>query len=139
CYQSQTNCHHDYNAADIFAPTGTTVVAARGGTVVTARDNDGSSVGSRVTIKGTDGNLYYYTHMGNGTIRVGAGDIITAGQEIGKVGTRADAVGTDMHLHFDALPPPATSRPGCSGASCRSYPFINVQPVLTQSFNALPD
>jgi murein DD-endopeptidase MepM/ murein hydrolase activator NlpD len=138
CYQSQENCHHDYNAADIFAPTGTAVVAARGGTVVRAADNDGSNVGSRVTIKGEDGNLYYYAHMGDGTIKVEAGQIVEAGDELGRVGTTADAVGTAQHLHFDVLPPSYDARPSCSGSICSTYPFINPQPALTQSFGALP-
>lgn len=138
CHQSQDNCHHDYNAADIFAPTGTEVVAARGGQVVRAVDNDGSSVGSRVTIKGDDGNLYYYTHMGDGTITVQVGQTVAAGQTLGRVGTDDDAVGTDKHLHFDVLPPSFTSRPSCSGAECTQYPFINPQPTLIQAFGFLP-
>jgi hypothetical protein len=138
CYQSQSNCHHNYNAADIFAPTGTPVVAARGGTVVRAVDNDNAAVGSRVTIKGDDGNLYYYAHLGDGTVRVSAGQTVTAGTVLGAVGTDADAVGTPKHLHFDILPPQYDSRPSCSGASCRSYPFINPQPALVSSFEGLP-
>lgn len=140
CHKSLTNCHHDYNAADIFAPTGTPVVAVRGGTVVKSDDNDSSKVGSRLQIKGDDGLLYYYAHMGDGTIKVKAGDTVTAGQEIGAVGTNADAVGTPRHLHFDALPANLFSfRPSCSGASCSSYPFVLVQPVLVSAFNNLPD
>lgn len=138
CYNKQTNCHHDYNAADIFAPTGTPVVAARSGTVISAKDRDSSSVGSRVVIKGEDGNIYYYAHMGDGTVKVTKGQTVQAGQEIGNVGTDADAVGTHHHLHFDMLPPPYTSRMACSGASCSKYPFINVQPVLSQAFQGLP-
>lgn len=138
CYQNQNNCHHDYNAADIFQPTGTIVVAARGGRVVASHDHDSSAVGSRVTIKGEDGNLYYYAHMGDGTIKVSEGQTVIAGTELGQVGTRADAMGTDTHLHFDILPSTYSSRPGCSGAECTAYPFINPQPILISAFNALP-
>lgn len=138
CYDNVSNCHHDYNAADIFAGTGTNVLAARGGTVVRAADNDGSAVGSRVTIKGDDGNLYYYAHMGDGTIAVAEGDTVAAGDLLGHVGTTEDAVGTDSHLHFDVLPESFTARPSCSGAACTQYPFINPQPALIAAFNELP-
>lgn len=135
---STGNIHHDYSAADIFAPTGTVVVAAFPGRVVSAKDNDGSSVGSRVTIKGDDGRLYYYAHMGDGTIRVSNGDRVKGGQPLGKVGTKADAMGTPQHLHIDVLPSQYNQRPVCSGASCSRYPFINIIPTLGEAFKALP-
>jgi hypothetical protein len=141
CYTSQTNCHHDYNAADIFNDTGTIVVAARGGTVIFARDTatQPSTVGSILAIKGDDNNIYYYAHMGAGTLKVQSGQTVTAGQELGAVGTAADAEGTTPHLHFDSLPPPYTTRIACSNPECAQIPFINVQPILISSFNALPD
>ncbi len=135
CYQSLTNCHHDYNAADIFAPTGTTVIAAKPGTVIQV--NNGQE--ANVTIKGEDNNIYYYTHMGAGTIKVNEGQAVTIAQQIGSVGTEADARGTPEHLHFDSLPPPHTGRVGCSAAACSGYPFINVQPTLVKSFEVLPE
>lgn len=138
CYKSQKNCHHDYNAADIFAPTGTPVLAARGGTVVSAKDHDNSTVGSRIVIKGDDGNIYYYAHMGDGTLIVQANQQVTAGQQLGQVGVNADAMGTKRHLHFDILPGSVGKRPSCSGSACSSYPFINPQPALVQSFGVLP-
>lgn len=139
CYENENNCHHDYNAADIFVPTGTVVVAARGGTVRSIK-NDGGTYGSNVQIIGDDGNLYYYTHMGAGTIAVVEGDLVTAGQPIGEIGTDENAVGTPRHLHIDVLPSQYTSsgRPSCSGAEC-TQPFINIQPPLIESFNNLPD
>lgn len=138
CYNSLNNCHHDYNAADIFAPTGTVVVAARGGLVVSAKDHDDSSVGSRVVIKGEDGLLYYYAHMGDGTVKVQKGQTVKAGDQLGNVGTSADAMGTPPHTHFDILPSQYSQRMGCSGASCSQYPFINPQPVLVEAFKHLP-
>lgn len=139
CSASTSNCHHDYNAADIFAPTGTTVVAYRAGTVIRASDFDTSRVGSRVTIKGDNGNIYYYAHMGEGTIRVTEGQQVSAGTPLGQVGTSADAVGTPSHLHIDELPGDQfDARMSCSGAGCSSYPFINVQATLSRLFNTLP-
>lgn len=140
CTTSQENCHHNYNAADIFVETGTPVVAARPGTVVSAKDvaTNPSPVGSRVTIKGDDGFVYYYAHMGADSLTVSEGDIVTAGQQLGAVGTNANAVGTPRHLHFDILPPEYNDRMSCSSASCSGYPFVNVQPPLTESFSKLP-
>lgn len=139
CYTAATNCHHDYNAADIMMPTGTTVIVAVSGTVVSAKDGiDGSSVGTRVQIKGEDGNLWYYAHMGDSTLKLSIGESVNAGQEIAKVGTKQDAQGTDPHVHVDALPPPYDSRPGCSSEACSGLPFIDVQPALVKAFAQLP-
>lgn len=133
CFTSQTNCHHDYNAADIYAPTGTEVVASRGGEVVWTDTKP-----SRVVIMGDDGVVYHYTHMGEGTITVAKKQKVVAGAVIGRVGTTADANGTTQHLHIDALPGSQyKNRPGCSGAACKTYPFIELQPALVGAFNGL--
>lgn len=140
CHKSTSNCHHDYNAADIFVPTGTPVVAMKGGRVQSAKDNatDPSQVGTRVAIMGDDGNLYYYAHMGNNTLKVRDGQKVKAGDELGKVGTRENAVGTDPHLHIDRLPGAQNpSRPYCSGAACKSYPFFNIQGILSEVFKSV--
>lgn len=135
CYQSQTNCHHDYNAADIFTPEGTQVIAAYPGTVVMTENISGKN--ADVAIMGDDKNVYFYQHMAPGSLQVAKGTKVTAGTPLGKVGNKAAAFGTDTHLHFDMLPPPNTSRMGCAGAGCSSYPFINVQPRLIQAYQAL--
>jgi endonuclease/exonuclease/phosphatase family metal-dependent hydrolase len=140
CSSSANNCHHDYNAADIFAPTGTQVVATRGGKVVSAKDNaiSPSSVGTRVTIMGDDGWLYYYAHMGSRTLAVKDGQRVKAGQPIGKVGTSENAMGTDPHLHIDRLPGSKYAyRPNCSGTACSGYPFDNIQRVMSEVFKVV--
>jgi murein DD-endopeptidase MepM/ murein hydrolase activator NlpD len=136
CSTSQTNCHHNYNAADIGVPVGTAVVAAKEGNIVMAR-NSASQCGSSVVILGSDNHVYYYTHMLNGSVGVQAGQSVAAGAELGQVGDKA--CGTPPHLHFDMQPPPARNRPSCSGAGCRSVNFLEVQPALTKSFEALPE
>ncbi len=141
CFAKTSNCHHNYNAADIMQPTGTVVIAAVGGTVATVKDSSQypSEVGSRAVIKSADGNIWYYTHMGRNTLVVKQGQKIAAGGVIGKVGTDADAQNTPSHLHIDALPPPYSSRMGCGGGSCSSYPFIDIQPALVKAFETLPE
>jgi hypothetical protein len=134
-------CHHDYNAADIFADTGTPVVAAKGGQVVLAQHNPTGGSGSIVVIKGEDGNVYSYMHMKSGSVLLNGGEQVRAGDKIGEVGTDADAQGTSSHLHFDVQPPPATTREACADAACAQPPFvfINPQSVLIAAFNNLPD
>lgn len=141
CYDSVTNCHGSYNAADIMAATGTDVVAAKAGIVT---DVTNSSSGDYLTIKGSDNKyIYYYTHMGFNSITVAKDQQVTAGQVIGKVGTAAEAEGTLPHLHFDILPASRwNERPACSRESCDPEikdAFIDPQPHLVQLYNQLPE
>lgn len=140
CKNSQKNCHHDYNAADIFVETGTPVLAAKEGTVVSASDiaTKPSSAGSRIVIRGSDNKIYYYAHMGANTLKVKKGDTVTSGQEIGLVGTNANAMNTPRHLHFDILPEQFDRRVSCAGAACNGYPFFEIQPILTKAYELLP-
>ena len=137
CYKSQSNCHHDYNAADIMIKTGTVVVAAKAGKVTSIKSG---ITASHLTVKAADtGELYFYQHMGKSpALPVKNGQTVTAGQPLGKVGNRADAFNTDPHLHFDILPKTYNTRPSCTGAGCASLPFINPQTRLIPAFNALP-
>lgn len=136
CHTAQTNCHHDYKAADIMVPTGTTVVAAKAGTV---QKSSRSGSPGNVTINSSDGKgINFYQHLDAGSVTVSAGQKVSAGQVLGKVGDATDAFGTAPHLHFDMLPPQYKYRVSCSGAACSSYPFIEVQPALTETFKLLP-
>lgn len=138
CTDNQSNCHHHYNAADIFAETGTPIIAANAGIVVSKTNDSCDYYGCNVTVMGDDDILYYYTHMSK-QASVNKGQKVQAGEEIGSVGTNATAMNTPRHLHFDMLPGSKYKyRPGCSSGSCMSYPFINVQPYLTAAYKQLP-
>lgn len=141
CAGNDSNCHHDYNAADIFVETGTPILAAVAGRVVGSERDCSGSFGCSVSIRGNDGRLYYYTHMHQEAI-VEDGARVSAGQKIGAVGTNATAADTPRHLHFDMLPPVDDGgpehRPGCSSEECTEYPFINVQPFLNPAYEKLP-
>ncbi|QQS69116.1 peptidoglycan DD-metalloendopeptidase family protein [Candidatus Saccharibacteria bacterium] len=133
CYTSQTNCHHDYPAADIFDNPGTEVVAAVGGTVVRYRPKPSCSPergGSpSIQIKGDDGNYYFYTHFRGGSLlQSQEGARIDQGQTLGVIGEPACAQGTQPHVHFQAYSSPITGNPTSS----------NVQPILIKAFGALP-
>ena len=147
CYTKTTYCHHDYKAADIFAPEGTQVVAAKGGTISSAvSSGSGARGGARasVTIKDDQGVIWFYTHGTPNSLATPfrRGEAVAAGQPLMTVGPSSAADGTTPHLHIDALPESAAKngmfRPSCAGASCKAYPFIEIQPPLIKAFLALP-
>ena len=141
CYQAATNCHHDYNAADIHVPAGSNVIAMQSGLIVKIGRKE-SRYGGRVQIKGDDGFLYYYTHMNPSTIPqeyVANETTVSTGQFLGVIGTDDYAVGTAPHLHIDMLPPDWDLRAACSSEGCFNIPFIDIQPVLKEMYDRMPE
>jgi murein DD-endopeptidase MepM/ murein hydrolase activator NlpD len=135
CYTSLTNCHHDYNAADIMAPTGTPVLSPVSGVVEmthTAPSNDCMGLdnrGDQISIKGDDGHAYYLGHFLKGSLHVKTGDRITSGQPIAQVGTIGNAQCTVPHLHIQQNP---------AGDYGDQQNPINIQPILVKLFHRLP-
>lgn len=82
---------------DIFAPTGTPVVAPVGGSV--AQHNSGLG-GKSVWLRGSDGNTYYGAHLS----RFGLAGSVSQGQIVGYVGATGNARGGSAHLHFEIHP-----------------------------------
>lgn len=81
---------------DFPAPTGTAVVAARGGKVVYA--NHGSAFGwHQLEILHGDGTRDFYAHMSKRSVPNGAR--VRAGRKIGEVGAEGNVTGP--HLHFE--------------------------------------
>lgn len=108
-YSDITSCYFNYDykthadqgghyALDIWAPTGTTVVAAYGGTVIESRVS--SSWGNTILIQhsGYKGATLYtrYSHMNTRIVNVG--DSVNKGQKIGTVGKTGQVSGE--HLDF---------------------------------------
>ncbi|MDD9375861.1 peptidoglycan DD-metalloendopeptidase family protein [Streptomyces sp. ZAF1911] len=85
-----------HTGIDFAVPTGTSVVAAAAGTVVTA-DWQGA-YGNAVTIQHADGRYTLYAHLSRITVK--EGDQVAAGQEIGLSGSTGNSTGP--HLHFEA-------------------------------------
>ena len=82
---------------DFGAASGTPIFAVTGGTVTQA-SNVGDGYGNCVVI--TNGNTETrYAHQVDGAIKVKVGDQVSAGTEIGGVGTTGDSTGD--HLHFE--------------------------------------
>ena len=80
---------------DIAAPAGTAVYAANAGKVITAQYQ--RSYGNVVIIDHGGGVSTIYAH--NSSLAVSAGQNVTRGQTIARVGSTGDSTGN--HLHFE--------------------------------------
>ena len=89
---------HGHNAVDLAAPIGTDIMASAAGTVVIARDSGwNGGYGEYVAIQHDNGTETVYGHMSK--VLVSAGDTVTQGQVIGKIGMTGHATGP--HVHFE--------------------------------------
>lgn len=84
-----------HSGLDIAAPTGTTIKAARAGTVILAGDAGG--YGNAVYIDHGSNVITRYGHMSKITTRRGVR--VNQGDEIGRVGSTGNSTGP--HLHFE--------------------------------------
>ncbi|MEK9850370.1 MAG: M23 family metallopeptidase, partial [Candidatus Puniceispirillum sp.] len=91
---SARGVHND--GVNIAAKAGTVVGAAAKGTVAFVGDNI-KSFGRLVLIKHDGGIITAYAHLGQVTVR--EGDIVTAGQPLGTVGSSGRV--TTPQLHFE--------------------------------------
>jgi len=87
-----------HQAVDIASRASPNIVAAQGGTVVTAGWN-GGGYGNYVIIDHGNGYKTLYGHMLNNSIVVKPGDRVAQGQKIGILGSTGRSTGP--HLHFE--------------------------------------
>jgi murein DD-endopeptidase MepM/ murein hydrolase activator NlpD len=87
---------HTHQGHDVLAPVGTLLVAARGGRV-SQRAFQGAA-GHYVVIQTNDGFDHVYMHLQAPAI-VTVGQVVRAGQPIGRVGCTGTCSGA--HLHFE--------------------------------------
>ena len=80
---------------DLAAPLGTPIYAAADGVVL--RAGPASGYGNAIYIQDADGNVQIYGHMKYYSVE--AGDIVSAGDQIAKVGNQGQSTGP--HLHFE--------------------------------------
>ncbi|MDP3837097.1 MAG: M23 family metallopeptidase [bacterium] len=119
-----------HEANDLMAPKMTPILAARGGTIVTAPIIE-PSYGYIISIAGDDGFKYNYLHInndtpgtddGNGGLAyayapgISRGVTVTQGQVIAYVGDSGNAEDTAPHLHFEIISP--------DGTAINPYPYL---------------
>jgi murein DD-endopeptidase MepM/ murein hydrolase activator NlpD len=92
---------HSHQGHDVFAKSGTPLVAVFSGKVAWKRYQAGGA-GYYVVIHGDDGRDYVYMHM-LGPAMVSEGMRVTPGQQIGEVGCTGACSGS--HLHFELWTP----------------------------------
>jgi murein DD-endopeptidase MepM/ murein hydrolase activator NlpD len=118
--------HEGRNALDFAMPEGSTICAARGGTVIEAVQSfteggiseEMKSKANRVLILHDDGSIARYAHLKYNGALVRVGQKVQMGDEIGLSGATGYAQGP--HLHFEVDRPPAD-------LSERSYETIATQ------------
>jgi murein DD-endopeptidase MepM/ murein hydrolase activator NlpD len=84
---------------DVFAPAGTSVLAAADGVVAIASFCPWPGPGYKVAIYHRQGIYTYYLHMES--IGVDVGQPVFASEPIATVGATGNAEGTPTHLHFE--------------------------------------
>lgn len=111
---SYARSHHDYPAADVFAPCGSEVVAPHAGVVQelsledtwSSRTNTPESRGGlSFSIVGDDGVRYYGSHLQSLDPAVTVGVRLETGRRVGTVGDTGNARGSGCHLHFGISTP----------------------------------
>ncbi len=94
-YRSLFGTRNFHGGIDIYVPSGTSVKAADGGTVITAEYD--RSYGYYVVIRHNNGKTTYYAH--NSKLLVHVGDKVYQGQVIAKSGATGNVTGP--HCHFE--------------------------------------
>lgn len=94
-----TGKYHNHSGTDLPAPGGTPVKACQGG-VVTVSAYAQYSYGEYVVINHGNGISTLYAHMTLGSRKVKVGDVVSAGQVIGLVGTTGSSTGNHLHLEL---------------------------------------
>ncbi len=101
-----------HKGTDVFAPMGSPSYAVTDGVVT--RTSSSANGGLQVYLRGDDGNEYFYAHMSSYVAR--AGQRVSAGQLIARVGDTGNARGTSPHVHFEV-------HPG-GGYPVNPYPYV---------------
>ena len=91
-----------HHGEDIFARTGTPLLAVADGTLHTIGFN--KIGGYRLWLRDTSGNEFYYAHLSEYSPLAVEGRGVEAGDVIGFVGDTGDAEGGTPHLHFEIHP-----------------------------------
>lgn len=105
--------HHDYPAADLFAPCGTKTVSPVDGVIEYVAQTDrwkpeldlpDTRGGLALAIIGDDGVRYYLSHFQRLDKNALVNKRVRAGDTLGLVGKTGNAVTTPCHIHFGISP-----------------------------------
>ncbi|MPV36099.1 M23 family metallopeptidase [Georgenia subflava] len=88
-----------HSGADLAAPDGHPIYAAADGIVTVAGPSSGGNSGYMVAVDHGGGVQSRYVHPWPSGILVRVGDVVTAGQQIARVGSSGNSTGP--HLHFE--------------------------------------
>ncbi|MPZ73205.1 MAG: peptidoglycan DD-metalloendopeptidase family protein [Nitriliruptorales bacterium] len=102
-----------HRGTDIIAPHGTPIYAYEDGTI--QRMNSSSLGGISLYLRGSSGNLYFYTHLSGYAGGASVGRHVTAGTHIAFNGDTGNAAGIP-HLHFEVMPG--------GGYNVNPYPYV---------------
>ena len=118
---SITNCWRKpgHTGIDFATPTGTPILAANNGIVVEA--GDGGDAGNYVMLKHDNGLWTNYQHLSS--VGVGVGNMVRAGQEIGKSGNTGYSTGP--HLHFSITDAPTLSSRSSGTNTLDPVPYLD--------------
>ena len=111
-----TSYAHLHQGTDIFAASGTPLVAVERGVVFSM----GSDVlgGTKLWLQGASNTKYYYAHLSAFAEGVTEGMTVSAGDVIGFVGNTGNAITTPAHLHFQVHPN--------GGPAVNPYPLLKI-------------
>jgi murein DD-endopeptidase MepM/ murein hydrolase activator NlpD len=92
---------HTHQGQDIACAEGTPVVTPRAGSVYWVSYQAGGA-GYYVVVRGDDGRDYVFMHLEAGSTAVVKGQLVSAGQQLGRAGSTGESSGP--HLHFEIWP-----------------------------------
>lgn len=108
---------HGFNAVDLGLKSGSSIVAAAGGTVIVSRVGGwNGGYGNYIVIKHPNGTQTLYAHLSSNL--VGSGESVVKGQKIGTTGTTGRSTGP--HLHFEVRGGTNPFAACSTGSSCGS-------------------
>jgi murein DD-endopeptidase MepM/ murein hydrolase activator NlpD len=91
---------HTHQGQDIPAPTGTPVVAPRGGLVKVVAFQKGGA-GNYIVLHGEGEDLdFVFMHLRTGSIFVKPGQVVSTGQQLAQVGSTGESTGPHLHIEI---------------------------------------